>query len=80
MKAFSLTAENACLFFEICHELKAESEAERVAILEAMAKLGKVQNIVETKMNKDEYVKHLSKHFKCAILKSKEDAQHKETN
>lgn len=78
MYAFTLTAENAELFFEVCHELKANTEIERIRILEAMAKLGKVNNIVKTKLNKQEYIKHLSKHFKCAIVKSNNDAQHKE--
>lgn len=75
MYAFSLTVDNAMLFFEICRELKADKEEERMTILQAMAQLGKVQNIVKTKMTRAQYVKHLSKNFKCAIVKSKGDAQ-----
>ena len=78
MHAFTLTAENAELFFEVCHELKANTEEERVKILIAMAKMGKVENVCKTPMSKDEYIKHLSKNFKCAIVKfdnTKDDAQ-----
>lgn len=76
MFAFTLTAENAQLFFELCHELQANTEEERVIILEYMAKQGLVNNIVKTSQTKDEYIKHLSKHFKCAIVSESSDAQH----
>jgi inorganic pyrophosphatase len=64
MLAFHLTAEKALLFFEICGELKADTEEKKVAILEAMAELGQIQNIVQTPKTKEEYIQHLSKHFK----------------
>ena len=79
MYAFTLTAENAELFFDICHELKADTEEERIKILEAMAKLGKINNIVKTSMSKEEYIKHLSKHFTCAIVKSDKTTPSKES-
>ena len=75
MLAFTFTAEQAELFFSVCHELKADTEEQRLQIISAMAKLGKVKNIVSTKMTKDEYIKHLAKNFTCAIIKSKDDAQ-----
>lgn len=74
MRAFRLTADNALLFFEICHELKADTEEARLAILSAMVQLGKVEQVTETSKTKEEYIKHLSQHFKCAIV-TNDDAQ-----
>jgi len=71
MQAFTLTLQNAEMFFELCKELKADTEEQRVAILRAMAELGKVNNIVETKMSKEDYIKHLAKHFKVLQVKEK---------
>jgi translation initiation factor 1 (eIF-1/SUI1) len=71
MQAFTLTLQNAEMFFELCKELKADTEEERVAILQAMAELGKVKTIVDTKMSKEDYIKHLAKHFKVLQVKEK---------
>jgi hypothetical protein len=71
MQAFTLTLQNAELFFELCKELKADTEEKRVAILQALAELGKVQSIVESHMTKEEYIKHIAKHFKVLQIKEK---------
>ena len=63
MLAFSMNADNAMLFFEVCQELKAETEEERLAILGAMVKLGKIKSITQTKLSKEDYIKHLSEKF-----------------
>jgi ABC-type histidine transport system ATPase subunit len=63
MYAFTFTPENAMLFFEVCKELKAETEEDRLKIIKAMAELGKVENIVRTKMNPEDYAKHLASKF-----------------
>ena len=63
MLAFSLTADNAMLFFEVCQELKADTEEQRVAILKAMVQLGKVKSVVQTPKTKEEYAKHLAEKF-----------------
>lgn len=77
MLAFTLSVDNALMFFEICHELHADTIEERIAIMEIMAQFGKVNQIVETPKTKEEYIKHLSKHFKCAIVHSTDDAKEK---
>lgn len=60
------------MFFEICQELKADTEAQRVAILEAMADCGKIGFIVETNKTKEEYIKHLSEKFGNVLNITKE--------
>lgn len=63
MLAFTLTAENAEIFYHVCEVLHMDTEEQRIQVLQAMAKLGKVENICKTEMNKEDYIKHLSKHF-----------------
>ena len=70
MMAFRLTADNALLFFEICHELKADTEEKRLAIIDAMIQLGKVEQVTQTKKTKEEYIQHLSKNFSVLDVKS----------
>lgn len=70
MLAFRLTVDNACLFFELCEKFNANTEAERVAILVEMSKFGQVESITETPKTKEEYVKHMAKHFKVLQVKS----------
>jgi len=70
MLAWTLTAENAALFFELCQELKADTEIKRVQILKEMARLGKVKNLTKTPMTKEKYLKYLSKNFKVAVIKN----------
>jgi hypothetical protein len=71
MKAFYLTADNALIFWELCHELNLKTEAERLQLMEHMSKIGLVENIVESPKTKEEYVKHLSKNFKVLNIKEK---------
>lgn len=73
MKAYRLNIDQVEIFFQICHELNATSEESRTLILEVMAEKGLVDGITQTSMTKDEYVKHLSKHFTCAIVKNSSD-------
>lgn len=68
MYAFRMTAESALLFFEICQELKATTEEQRWKIMDAMVQLGKVEQVTQTTKSKEEYIKHLNKHFKTAII------------
>jgi len=61
------------LFFKVCQELNADTEEKRFQILEAMAQMGKIKNVVKTKMEKKEYVEHLAKHFgNVLVVKSQE--------
>ncbi len=73
MLAWALTAENAQLFFELCEEMKANTEEKRIRILMEMARLGKVQNLTKTTMTKEKYIEHLSKNFKVAEIKNNGD-------
>jgi hypothetical protein len=68
VKAFRLTLDQAILFYEICGELKADTEEKRIAILHEMAKYGQVEGITETQKTKEEYVKHLSEHFGSVLV------------
>ncbi len=70
MLAWTLTAENAQLFFELCEELKADNEIKRVQILREMARLGKIKGLTKTPMTKEQYMKHLSKNFKVMEIKT----------
>lgn len=63
MRAYRLTVDQVELFFEVCAKLNATTEAERTQILETMAEFGQVQGITHTKMGKEDYLKHLAKHF-----------------
>ena len=75
MRAYHLTADEAMLFFEICHELKAETEEQRMVILNAMASHGKVGFVVDTPKTKDEYVKHLADKFGSVLDITKKENQ-----
>ena len=79
MTAFRLTAEQAELFFQICDEGNLKTEEERVYLLSLMANLGLVQSVVESPKTKEEYIQHMAKHFTCAIIKNKDDAQQGDT-
>lgn len=70
MKAFRLTADNALLFFEICHELDLNTEEERWQVMNYLVNLGKVEQVIETPKTKEEYLEHLAKNFKVAYIKS----------
>jgi hypothetical protein len=70
MRAFALTSDQALLFFELCHELGAETEEARTAILDALADVGQVKSITSTPMTKEQYTTHLAKHFKVGVIKS----------
>jgi hypothetical protein len=80
MRAFRLNLDQAELFFSICHELHADTEEERVTILDAMARGGEIDGIVYSPKTKAEYIKHLQKNFKCAIVMNKDDAQQEKSN
>lgn len=71
MKAFFLNIDSAILFYELCAELKADTEEKRIAILNEMAEMGYVDNIVQTPKTKAEYLEHLSKHFN--VMEYKDD-------
>lgn len=82
MQAFRLSLENAMLFFDVCNELKADTEEKRLKVMGAMVQLGKVEQVTQTPKTKEEYIKHLQKHFKtCAIFpNTSEDAQQENKN
>jgi hypothetical protein len=80
MQAFRLTADSALLFFELCHELNANTEPERLQIMAEMIKLGKVEQVTYTTKTKEEYIKHLQKHFTCAIVEPKTTPNKENTN
>lgn len=64
MLAFTLTLDQTILFYEICQEINAVTEDQRMAVLNEMAKCGQVKSIVSTPKTKEEYIKHLAKNFK----------------
>ena len=68
--AYELNVDNAMLFFELCHELNLTTEQDRVALLQAMAELGRVKRAWTTKRTKDQLIKDLSKHYKTIVVKS----------
>lgn len=80
MKAFRLTAENACLFYEVCLAIGAETEEQKLAVLDAMVVLGKVEQVTETNNTKEEYIEHLSKHFKVGTIGYRHPTSPKEKN
>lgn len=68
MLAFRLNLEQAEAFYELCSWYGADTEEKRTAILIEMARLGQVESVVKTEKTKEQYIKHLSKHFKVANL------------
>lgn len=66
--AFIMSVYAAEIFYSVCEELKADTEEERVRILQSMAQLGMLKNIVEIQKTKEEYIAHLRKHFKVTDL------------
>ena len=50
-------------FYRRCMERKAMIELEKHNILMEMVHEGLIKNVVVTKKSKEEYIKHLSKHF-----------------
>jgi hypothetical protein len=73
MLAFRLTVDQAMLFFEVCQEIGADTEEKRLVVMQEMAKAGLVEGITDTKMTKDEYVKHLSEKFGNTIVIKKDN-------
>lgn len=65
--AWTMTSDTAMEFFKRCMERKAETESERAAILEELAKEGRMSNVSMSNKTKEEYIKDKAKHFK--ILK-----------
>lgn len=73
MFAFTLTTDQAEMFFELCQELNAVTEQERYEVLQAMAQCGQVTTVVQTPKTKEDYIKHLAKNFKVLQIKEKEN-------
>ncbi len=73
MLAFSLSADQAEVFFTLRGLLDAKTEDERTDVLLCMTKLGRVHNIVSTKKSKEEYIDHLAKNFKVLRLENKKN-------
>jgi hypothetical protein len=63
MRAFRLSVDNALLFYELCEELHANTEEERLQILNIFVQAGMVDQITDTPKTKEEYLAHLRKHF-----------------
>lgn len=71
MRAFRLSLDNALLFYELCHDLKADTEEKRLVIMNELVQLGKVEQITDTPKTKEEYIKHLSQHFSVLNVEPK---------
>lgn len=69
--AFMMTVDQALVFFQLCHDLKLETEEERVTLLSAMAKQGSVKNVWQTGRDQDQFVKDMARNYK--ILRVKKD-------
>lgn len=63
MLAFMMSVDQLELFYEICEKVGADTEEKKVLVALEMAQAGQINNVVKTKMDKKEYVEHLSKHF-----------------
>jgi hypothetical protein len=66
-----MTAEQACEFYTLCNDLKLETEAERLALLDYMKQTGNVERAYTTGRDKEQVIKDLSKHYKAVLLKAK---------
>lgn len=73
MRAFRLTLDNAVLFWELCQIFKAETEEQRLYIMDCMIREGRVEQVTDTPKTKEEYVQHLAKHFNVAQIVSNGD-------
>ena len=63
------------MFYEICEELKADTEEKKVLILDTMAKYGQVEGITETQKTKEEYIKHITEHFGNVLVVKPQEKQ-----
>lgn len=63
MLAFTLTVEQLKIFYTICEAVKADTEEKKMLILQEMARMGQIKNIVKTSMDRKEYTEYLTKHF-----------------
>lgn len=68
-RAYRLNLDQVELFFELCQELKADTIESRTVILNEMAKMGQVLSVTDTPKTKEEYISHMSKHFKILQVK-----------
>ena len=63
------------MFYEICEELKADTEEKKVLVLDTMAKYGQVEGITETQKTKEEYIKHITEHFGNVLVVKPQEKQ-----
>lgn len=63
MLAFRLNLEQLELFYKVCEEMGATTEEARTRILVVMAKMGQIDGVVDTKLSKSDYIKHMAKQF-----------------
>jgi len=63
MLAFMMSVEQLELFYQICEAVGAVTEEQKVFVAMEMAQHGHINSVVKTKMDKEEYVKHLAKNF-----------------
>lgn len=61
--AVALTAENYCIYYQLCHTLKLNTLEQRLALLSAMEKEGKVIYGGSSDLTQDEFIQDLAKHF-----------------
>lgn len=70
MKAYQMSLDTAMIFYQLCEELKLNTERDRVSLLDLMAKEKKLQRVWETKRSKEKFIKDLAKHFNVVPIKN----------
>lgn len=71
LTAFQMTLENAILFFEVCGLLHLDTEEERITLMQAMAKMGKVDCVWTTERTKEQFIEDLTKHYNVLMTEGK---------
>ena len=70
---YQMTSDTATKFYELCKELKAETEAERYKILQAMARLGMMKSVIVTGRPREKIIEDMQKHYKVLDVRENKD-------
>lgn len=70
-RMYMMTPEVAETFYRLCTKLNATTEEERHRVLDAMARLGLMKNVIETGRTREEIVRDMRKHYKVLDIREK---------
>ncbi len=63
MMVYTMSADVACLFYELCKDYALDTEQERVSLLNFLARQGLMNSVSTTQRTKQQIVADWQKHF-----------------